>query len=187
MAICSTQSVKDFLKLDDTSRDTQIVTLIPAAQSFIEEYCRRVFEKAEVTEYHHGGSNRILIKRYPIVSTPAPIVWDDWDRDYETDDIVDADDYFVDYDNGIFFFDYELGKGYGSIKVKYTGGYTTVPEAVRQACVELVARKIRAGAPGDTGVVSKGMPGGTSVTFSTDGLLPETKLALDLFKRELSE
>jgi len=123
----------------------------------------------------------------PIATTPAPIVWDDWDRDYETDDIVDTDDYFVDYDNGIFFFDYNLEKGYGSIKIKYTGGYTTIPEAIRQTCVELVARKVRIGPSGDTGVISKGMPTGTSVAFNMEDLLPETKLALDLFKRELSE
>lgn len=187
MSLCSVQNVKDFLKLDDTSRDTQIVNLIPGAQSLIEEYCRRIFEKTQVTEYHHGGANRILIKRYPIVSNPAPIVWEDWDRGYGTDTIVDEDDYFIDYDNGIFFFDYSLEKGYGSIKITYTGGYTTIPEAIKQACIELVARKIRIGPSGDTGVIGRGMPGGTNVTFSTEELLPETKLALDLFKRELSE
>jgi len=186
MALCSVQNVKDFLKLEDTSRDTQIVALIPVAQSFIVDYCRRDFEKASVTEYYHGGVDRILIKRYPIASTPAPIVWQDWNRVYGTDTLIDVDDYFIDYDNGIFFFDYSLGKSYGSVKITYTGGYAAaaIPEYVKQACIELVARKVRIGAAGDTGVISKGMPGGTNVTFSMEDLLPETKSALDLFKRE---
>ena len=186
MALCTTQNVKDYINDTGTGRDTIIAALIPAAQSFIEEYCRRVFEKAQVTEYHHGGADRLFLKRFPIADTPAPVVYEDQDRVYSVDDIVDSEDYFIDNDNGIIFFDWSLQSGRGAIKIIYTGGYDTIPQAVRQACVELVAKKVKTGGSGDIGVISRGMPGGTTVTFNVNELLPETKEALDLFVRENS-
>lgn len=187
MALTTKQDVKDFLVITDTGKDTIIEALILVVQSFIEEYCHRIFEKLAVTEYYHGGVDRICVKRPPIASSPAPVIYEDYSREYEADDIVDSDDYYIDYDTGIIYFDYNLEKGPGSIKITYTGGYTTIPQAIKQACVELVARKVKLGATGDIGVVSKGTPGGINVTFSMAEILPETKEALDLFRLELSE
>ena len=158
--------------------------MILASQSFIEGYCNRIFEQAAYVEYYNGGVNRIFVDNPPIASSPALVVYEDYSRDFEADDLVDSDDYAIDYDDGIISFDYNLEKGFGSIKVSYTGGFSTVPYAVKQACIELVARKLKLGDTGDVGIVNKGSPGGMSISFSTDEILPETKKMLDLFRKE---
>ncbi len=184
MSLCTLAEVKSFINLDGTTKDDRIDDLILAAQGFIEEYCNRAFEKLSVTEYYHGGVNRIGVKRPPIASSPAPVIYEDADRDYEAEDLVDADDYFVDEENGFIDFDYEIMKGFGAIKITYTGGYAVIPYTVKQACIELVVRKLKTGDTGDIGVLSRGTSGGGNVSFSLDALLPETKRALELFKKE---
>ncbi len=190
MALTTKAEVKVFLTITDTSKDTIIDALIPAAQNIIEEYCAMSFDAVTgtITEYHDGGVNRVILKRYPLASTPAIVVYEDAGREFETEDLVDSDDYRVDLDAGIIYFDYDLGKGWGSIKVIYTpkfpasGATTYIPDAIKQACIELVAWKMKRGVLGDVGVVSRGMPGGTSVSFTTAEIPPEIKAVLDLFR-----
>lgn len=191
MALATKDDVKIFLKIpaNDTDKDASITALIPAVQSTIEEYCNRAFDKGTVTEYHHGGQDRLFLKRYPIIIAPqTPLtVYEDGNRVFGENSLVDSDDYYVDVEDGIIYFDYMLEKTYGGIKVHYTGGYETIPGAIKQACVEIVVRKLKTGSTGDVGVASKGTPGGINVTFNLEELLPEDKLVLDLFRRELSE
>jgi hypothetical protein len=189
MALCVKQDVKDFLKIADTDKDTLITALIPAAQSLIEEYCNRAFEKGTATEYSNGGVDRICLKRYPlIIASLTPLkVYEDGNRIYEENSLVDPEDYHIDVANGVIFFDYILEKTYGAIKITYTGGYTTIPAAIKQVCVELVARKVKAGTSGDIGLMSKGTPGGVSIVFNQADLLPEAKIVLDTFRSWASE
>jgi hypothetical protein len=126
MALCTKEDVKVFLKISDSDKDTLITILIPAAQGLIEEYCNRIFEKGGVTEYSNGGVDRICLKRYPVTITElTPLeVYEDGNREFEDDSLVDSTDYYVDTDKGIIYFDYLLEKTYGAIKITYTGGYT---------------------------------------------------------------
>src|SRR3989337_3036051 len=111
MAYCTKAEVKLYLDIRETEveKDALIEALIISSQAFIDEYCNRVFEQAAVTEYHDGGSNRIFLDRYPIASSPAVQIWDSWDRAYASTDLIDTDDYFVDSENGIIKFDYDVG------------------------------------------------------------------------------
>ncbi len=187
MALCTKAEVKTYLAMesDDVSKDVLIDALILAAQGFIEEYCNRIFDQASLTEYYKGGSNRIFIKRYPIDKTKTIQVWDSWDRVYATDDLIDSDDYYVDGDDGVIEFDYEVGGSPGSIKVTYTGGYAVadLPSAIKQACIELVARKVKEGPSGALGVPNRSIPEGGTVVFVTDDLLPQTKVVLNTYRR----
>lgn len=190
MALCTDSEVKTFLGIKDTQKDDIIALLIPAAQNAIEEYCGAVFDTVEeggtVTEYHNGDTNRVLLKRYPLDSSVAPIVYEDADREFDAEDLVDSDDYYVDYDTGIIYFDFEAMKGWGAIKVTYTpkypasGAVSNIPSALKLACIKLVAWEMKRGV--DVGVTSRGMPGGTSVSFTADGIPKEIKDVLDLFK-----
>jgi hypothetical protein len=186
MGYCTLEQVKEYvdIKTTETDKDSLINTLIASSQAFIEEYCNRKFEKSVETEYHEGGSNKIFVKKYPIFASPAPQIWDSWDRLYASTDLILATDYFIDYDKGIISFDYEVGGSPGAVKVVYTGGYKSylIPLPVSQACIELVARKLKEGPSGGLGVPSRALPGGGNVTFVIDALLPQTKIALDLYK-----
>ena len=185
MAYCTKADVKAYLDIKETEveKDALIDSLIISSQAFIDEYCNRVFDEDEVTEYHDGGSSRIFLNRFPIASTPAIQIWDSWDRAYDSVDLIDSDDYFVDSENGIIKFDYTVGGSPGAVKVVYTGGFATIPTPISQACIELVARKIKEGPSGGLGVPSRALPGGGNVTYVIDALLPQTKVALDTYRK----
>lgn len=183
MALCTLANVKSYLDLksDDTEKDLEIERLIPLAQSFLEEYCNRAFESEAVTEYHYGGSNTIALKKYPVDTTKTIQIWDDWQRVYGSDTLIDSDDYFVNAESGIVEFDYPVGGFPGSVKVTYTGGDSS--GIAVQACVELVSIKIKEGVQGNLGVPNRSIPEAGGVSFVIDAILPQTKKALDLIRK----
>jgi len=186
MAYCTIEEVKAYADLNatDTSKDELIDSLIVACQAFIDEYCGRTFEKGKMTEYFGDVPvDRLFLSKYPIDANKPIQVWDSWDRAYASTDLVDPSDYFVDAENGIIKLDYEVGGSPGSVKVMYTAGYLTLPAAIKQACIELVTRKFKEGASGGLGVPSRALPGGGNVTFVIEALLPQTRIALDLYKK----
>lgn len=183
MSLVSLEEVKTYMDLkdNDESKDFIIRYLIPAAQAFMEQYCNRVFEKAEVTEYHSGGSQMIFLKKPPIDKTLSIAIYDDWQRVYGADTLLSSSDYFVDENTGIVSFDYPVGGTPGSIKAMYTGGYNPIPMDLRTACIELVARKVKEGPGGNLGVPNRNIPDGGSVIFVIDNILPPTKVVLDRY------
>jgi hypothetical protein len=183
MALCTKENVKSYLDLpaSDTDKDAEIERLIPLAKSFLEEYCNREFEAEAVTEYHYGGSRKIAVKKYPIDTTKTLQVWDDWQRVYGSDTLIDSDDYYVDAEMGIIEFDYPVGGFPGSVKVSYTGGDT--PGLIIQASIELVAIKIKEGVQGNLGVPNRSIPEAGGVSFVVEDILPQTKKALDLMRK----
>lgn len=186
MAYCTLEEVKAYLdmKTEEIEKDAFIESLIPGSQELIDEYCNRKFEREAITEYHDGGSNRIFLNQFPVAASPAIQIWDSWDRTYANPDLIDPDDYFVDYEGGIIKFDYEVGGSPGAIKVVYTGGPATVPYGITQACIELTARKFKDGPSGGLGTPSRALPGiGGNVTYITDSLLPQTKILLDTYRK----
>jgi hypothetical protein len=195
MTLCTRDDVKLFLKKTDTESDELIDALIPAAQGFIEGYCRRDFEAeavpADEIEYHDGGVNRIFLKQFPVNLTPTVKLYEDSDRVFGESTRVPDMDFYVDYDSGIIFVDYELELGWGAVKVIYkpkaisTDQPTGEVAVAKQACIEIVARKLKTGTSGDIGVASRTLAGGSTVTFSQVDILPETKIALDSIARPL--
>jgi len=169
------------VKSTDTSKDTLMDSLIPATQDFIDSYCNEVFGVEVTTEYHKGGSNKIFLKKTTVDKTKTITIYDDWQRVYGSDTLIPSTDYFVDENTGIITFDYVVGGNAGAIKVSYTGG--AVPTPIKQACIELIARKIKEGTAGALGVPSRTIPMGGGVTFVVDDLLPQTRVALEQFRR----
>jgi hypothetical protein len=192
MTLCSKDDVKSYLKKTDTDSDDQIDKLISFAQPFIEKYCGRVFEievaPAEVIEYHDGGVNRVFPKKFPVASSPALKVYEDSTRVFASGTLVNPLDYFVDFETGIIYFDYELERGWGAVKIVYTpdsvdGGTFSGDVAIaKQACIEIVARKLKTGISGDIGVTSRTMAAGSTVVFSQADILPETLVILNSLK-----
>lgn len=182
MAITTKEAIKKYLdNMTSIAYDDFFTDTISRAQSFLEYYCNRIFDQATITEKYNGGKSIINVARPPIDSVTAVQVWDDPDRDFADEDLVDTDDYAVDYTNGIIYFEYELGIGLQSVKVTYKGGFGTIPGIAVQACIELVAKKYKDGAKGELGIASRGTPSGDLV-FAISELPLTTKLALDLLR-----
>jgi len=185
MAYCTKTQVKAYLdiKVSEEDKDALITNLIVSSQAFIDEYCGQSFEQAAEIEYHDGGSNKIFLNRYPIATNPTVQVWDSWDRTYPSSDLIPASDYFIDYESGIITFDYEVGGSPGAVKVSFTGGLAIIPAPIEQACIELVARKVKEGPSGGLGVPNRAIPGGGNVSYVIDALLPQTKVVLDMYRK----
>jgi len=131
-------AVKRHLGLSGSESDTLLGELIDAASEAIERYCGREFDEVERTEYHDGGSAAVVLRARP-VSTVAS-VHDDPARGFSDGSLVDPGRYVVDGLAGIV--ELETGRfsrGIRSVKVVYTGGYSSVPDDVGRSCVLLVA------------------------------------------------
>jgi len=179
MILATAQEVLDFYKVDADS--SLVDSLVSRVTKMFENYCGRVFSSAASVEYFDGGYSRYFVERYPISSSPAVQVWEDPDREFGSGDEVDAEDISVDYDNGIVIIDFTLAAGNRNVKISYTGGYTTAPVDLKQACVEQVVKMLREGVKGNIGIPSRTYPDG-SISFDTSPLLPSVKFVLDLYR-----
>lgn len=93
------------------------------------------------------------------------------------------DGYEIDYDNGILYFPSAFSSGWRNIFVTYTGGYSTVPGALQQICLELVKLKDNQRKE-DKGMKSETIGRVYSYTRQDlkDALPPDMMAELNLFK-----
>lgn len=189
MALCTAAEIKTYLNLaaDDTTWDNLFAALIPAFDKFADNYCKRTLSQASHTEYFSGPARVLFLNNPPIASDPAVQIWADSSRDFASADLVDTDDYFVDTENGIIHFDSERSSGNKNIKVTYTGGYADadVPDDLKQAAIEAVAKKYQESRDGNIGMVSRTLPDG-SVSFRPMELVPQIRMILDLYRNTQS-
>lgn len=162
MAIASTSDYKTYAGISGSTYDTRIGVLLTAAQSMMEEYCGRAFESASYVEYIDGcGSDVLIVKNPPITAltyikvhlTPgdSPTAVDTSLYTYSTDStgIIRyeptttarfAVDSYRDIQGDGFGIYPKFPKGFRSVEVSYTGGYTsgTMPAGVKLALYKIV-------------------------------------------------
>lgn len=147
VALVTTTSMSSYLGISAGSTEEEEVDLIiNAASTVAARMCGRGVDEngysylvsTSRTEYYDGdGTDTLLVQAYPI-STVAS-VYVDTNREYGTADLIDSDDYVWYAMRGTIVTDGALfGGGNKSIKVTYTGGYSTVPGDLQQAVKELV-------------------------------------------------
>ncbi len=104
----------------------------------IEAYCGREFsEQSDIVEHLDGGGAYLFLKTYPVSTDESDdpvVVIVDTDSD---DEVVDADDYEVNLDNGMInrADDTDWGSGNRRWQVTYDAGYTSVPNDVKLAAL----------------------------------------------------
>jgi len=130
--LTSTANVKVYLGISGSDDDTLIGQLIGRATDAIQAFCHRTFGSTTYTEYHDGrGESKIVLEHRPIISVAS--VYDDLDRQFGPETLIDSDDYVIREDEGIiewlasnstfpstaaYFYDGQL-----NVKVTYTAGY----------------------------------------------------------------
>jgi hypothetical protein len=124
--IVTTAEVKSYLRLDGSGSaiDTQIETMIDAAEAWVAERIGTVFTTATYTEYHDGGRDRIRPRVQPIVSVTS--ITDT--HVLPADEAVESSDDYTVIDDGIYFTEdggapSDWTEGKERWKVIYVGGY----------------------------------------------------------------
>ena len=122
--------------------DTRLTALLASAIGAVENMIgyKMAYPSAVITEKYTGdNTNKLVLKYKPIDSTKAMTLTIDDD----TEDLTDANEYFVDYENAtILKYAGVFASELMSVVVTYWGGYTsaTIPEPLKLAIFMYGAR-----------------------------------------------
>lgn len=179
----SLDEIKNFIGMTGSVSDTDdlLKDLINRVSILFESYMNENVLSRVYTEYFDGKGAMVLFpNHYPITTVSG--IWDDYDWDWETGDLIDADDYrivdeqYITLKRSVSV----LGDYKQNIKITYTAGYTTVPDDLKQACITEVSRMYKNRNQVD--VTSKTLSDG-SVSFFDKDFLPLTITTLNKYKK----
>jgi len=173
------------LSVTEVSDDSLIANLINRLSTRIESYCGRKFVAREYTEYHDGDkTNAVIVDNPPIISVSG--LWDDIDREFTSNEEITSDNYVV-YSNEGYLSLYNdevyFSRGVQNIKVVYSGGYTTIPYDLQDACINWVLTEYRRVKDKHHAFGSKSAPGG-SISIDSSAVPQNVKFVLDLYKKK---
>lgn len=128
--------VKTFLSIAHTQFDPLLEDIIAAASGAIRDYCARQFAAppGEYSEYHDGGTDTLVLRERPVTEVSA--IYEDSGHQWPESSKLDSKDFIVNEEAGLVTRAWgTFPSGRAAVKIIYTAGYTTIPEAVAQACV----------------------------------------------------
>lgn len=146
MSLVTLAKYKEYLKIADTSFDTQLTDIQSAVEKRVKEYLGRDIEATTYTDELYGGMGDecLVLRQFPITAVTAIKRYDGLDgsgteiwttlvqgTDYERK-IIDAEAIAVVLDGNTF------ADGDYNYKITYTAGYSTIPSDIQQACKELL-------------------------------------------------
>ena len=154
---------KIFLNIDsaDTSQDTFLTSCLTNAGAIVERYLNRKIEAADYDEKYDGGGNNFIILNYMPINSISSLK--------DGDDTISVDDYVYYADSGIV----KLKSGYfedgiQNVQISYNAGYTTVPDVIEEATLEIAALLYKGSDAGEgrLGKASISIPeGGGTLSF----------------------
>ncbi len=143
------ESLRQYLGLDDsdTQNDDLMFEIIKRVSKGVNNRLNRTLESTSYIEYYQGdGTNRLLVRQYPIISIAS--IYDDVDRQWPASTLKDPTsivianqtpgliqlkgDIFI---NSAWWSYYNLE----NLKVTYVAGYATIPDDVEGAVNKLCA------------------------------------------------
>lgn len=150
-ALTTVAEVETLLGLSSGADTARITNAINHATERILKYIDRTIVSTARTEYYDGTDTSILMLRhYPIIGNPTTVNVDG-NRDFlAADNLVVDTDYLVKADEGELTLIGAAGsgipgdetvwpRGHQNIKVVYTAGYASTPEALIRVATELAA------------------------------------------------
>ena len=145
---------KEYKQINSATRDGKIQTLITQVSSLIENYCARTFldyaASPGFTEWFDSDCEIVTLRQFPLIGVNSVSTSIDGGitQTVLTENSTDYDGYYVDLENaqvrtqktGNKF----LSKGsyntpYRSLEINYYAGYTSLPQDLRLAVMDLVA------------------------------------------------
>ena len=161
------QEAKDFCKVTSSSEDNLLSALILRASAIVESRCNRRFSLDTYHELYSGdGGSSLTLDNFPVVDVCH--LSQDIDKETKTtNDLESPNDFAVQVDTGIVeLFDDTFGDSeVRNVYIKYTAGYASIPDDIKNVVLDLVAKKRLDVQDKRIGVYSKGTMGDT-ITFS---------------------
>lgn len=153
-ALCTVADVKESLGIDagDTSQDNLIKRKINMATEMIESYCNlsygHHFKSATYTNEVYNGINgdQLVLLMRP-VTTVSSFQYLNSAENIDSWTTIDTEDYFIDSSSGLLN-GFSSGNNFGSIRVSYTAGYSTIPFDLSEACATIAAYLVDNGTSG---------------------------------------
>lgn len=192
MALVTADEAKVALRaIGGTGDDTALDNAIARADQMMAAWCGfpmtttgiRTLESASyVLEVDGDGTRDLYLPIRPVTAVAS--VYDDTQWTWSSDDLVASSDYALDTykgrirltetaSHGVF------AEGDGNVKVTCTAGFSTVPEAIKQACILMVRHIWRLQA--DQGVENRS-EGGGSATYRSEDIPDGVKRLLSPFR-----
>lgn len=168
--------------------DAEFISMVAGIDAYVRTWLGRDFVSAERTERTQGYGARLFLRESPITAV-AEIRLDETGLFAAESIIADLTPFTWDANdperNELF---YTGGSNYfpaapRSVQVKYTGGYTTLPEDLRRGLLRMIQVAYRQGSREVFSNVSEA--GGSSFTRFEKGFDPLTRALLLNYKRHL--
>ena len=134
---------KAWLRITDSTYDSQLRTMIAMASSAIVSYCGRGLKNKDYVEYYDvpQPTCRLALHNYP-VNLIDEVTLDPYGASVE---VVPGNEY-MSTSGGIITlkpsssYSVAFPAGPQSVKVQYTAGYTSIPDDLKGVCVQLVSK-----------------------------------------------
>ena len=166
-----------------TTQETLLSNLIDSVSQFIRSYLKKPIEPEDIVEYAdiEEASNLICLQYFPIISVSEIRI--DKTLTFSDNTIYNLDHFLIDKELGILYYKYgDLPYGRRIAKVSYTAGYSEIPADIKDTACQMVVYLFRKIDSKELGVVNiAGYK--ENVTFvQREGLLPEFKEVLDMYR-----
>lgn len=180
----STSTLKDYLKIDGTGKDTFLKACIDQAVSSIETYCNRKFIYGSYTDYLDGDcAENCFLKNYPVISinSISTRLNDTWEP------MEDGTNHFlIPEKNEMQLMSY-LPKGKNNVKITYTAGWNEdeCNKDIENIIIEMASIiYFNSSLSGDSrlGKLSKSLNANTSEWMQYKDLTPDWKRRLDKYR-----
>lgn len=153
-ALATVADVKESLGIDagDTSKDNIIKRKINMATEMIESYCNLAtnhhFKETTYTNEVYNGINgdQLVLLMRPVTAVSS-FQYLNSNENIDSWDTIDTEDYFIDLNSGLLN-GFASGNNFGSIRVSYTAGYSTIPFDLSEACATIAAFLVDNGTSG---------------------------------------
>jgi hypothetical protein len=165
-------SVKLWCGIANTSKDAVITTLINSCSQELINYMNRTIYSEARTEIRDGnGKNTMTLAHYPLTAILSVIVNGIEYKEIQQSDRISKGVKIIG-ERRILAQGFVFTKGISNVELFYVGGYSVIPDAIKQACNELVAMRLKNERDDRQGVSSKSLAG-ESVSFF-HGQLPNS-------------
>jgi hypothetical protein len=191
MAIVTAAAYKTSRGITVTTHDARVAVAITVAEAQVREWCGRDeldgFESKARTEVYSGSGQRVLhLRDWPVASVATVELRsaDSWEELTSGWRLGERGRLFREDSPG--WHEETLSRwpsGSDNVRVTYTGGYSTMPATLAEACYRLIDRWFVTAGRGDLGMNSIGLGTVNLAKAGTDEYLAETLQMLAPWRR----